>query len=297
MAPVNGSKRVVVAVVLNYCREADTVACVQALEGSVGVELSVLIVDNGSPDGSGGRLQDRFPQHDFLQTGANLGYAGGNALGMARALGRDIDYLLVLNEDTEVAADMLIRLVEAVEAHPQAGAAAPLMVHEGEPPRVWWGGGTFDRIRALATHDGTGALASEVSREPPVREVSSLCGCCILFRAGVLRAVGGFASDYDTYGEDVELSLRLTRAGHQLLFVPGARIVHKVAHPEPPPTPRKIRLRDRNRRRIVRRHYGIVDRLCFAAWFYPTRGVHAVRYLLRGDWDRLGAIWAGVTEP
>lgn len=286
----------VTAVVLNYCREADTVACVAALERSVGVDLSILLVDNGSPDGSGARLHARFIRHDFLQTGANLGYAGGNARGMDRAIQGTPDFVLVLNEDTEVAPDMIARLCAALDADARAAAAAPLMTHEGTPARVWWGGGTFDLTRALATHDRAGRLASEIADSPEAIEVSSLCGCCILFRAEPLRHIGGFAADFDTYGEDVELSLRLRRAGYRLLFVPGARILHKVTHPEPAPTPRKIRLRDRNRRRIVRMHYSLAERLRFGAWFYPTRLVHAIRYIVQRDRDRLRALWAGLTE-
>lgn len=300
MAALNASLRLgegeVAAIVLNYGREADTVCCVQALERSGFAGLRVWIVDNASPDGSGERLRQRFPEHRYLQTGGNFGYAGGNARGMAAAMREEPEFLLVLNEDTEPAPDMIARLVDALRRAPDAAAAAPLMLHEGSPARVWWGGGMFRPWSALATHEHAGALAEQFPPDASAVDVTSLCGCCILFRADVVRQHGGFIAEFDTYGEDVEISLRLRRAGYRLLFVPGARIVHKVVHPEPPPTPRKIRLRDRNRRRIVRAHYGPSQQLMFWGWFYPTRLVLAVGYLWRRDRARLAALWAGMME-
>lgn len=156
------------------------------------------------------------------------------------------------------------------------------------------GGGTFRAARGLARHDGYGAPAEEQSTGTP-RAVDSLCGCGILFRRSALEALGAFHAEYFMYGEDVEWSLRARRAGWRLLHVPSARMVHKVAYPEGDPTPIKIHLRDRNRRRMVRTHYRWDERARFILWFYPTRLIHFGRYLLRGDLPRARAIVTGAT--
>ena len=89
----------VVAIVLNWCNEDLTAACLRSVEMSTYPNLDILVVDNGSPDGSGDRLRARFPSCAYLQTGSNLGYAGGNNRGIELCLRSNPDYVLVLNND------------------------------------------------------------------------------------------------------------------------------------------------------------------------------------------------------
>jgi GT2 family glycosyltransferase len=279
-------------VVLNYGRETLTAGCVAALERSVGVAPRILIVDNASPDGSGARLQARFPQHDFLQTGENLGYAGGNALGIARALAHDAEFVLVINDDAEVAPDALQSLVTALEADERAAAAGPTIRFDDAAASICWAGGELVLSRALGTPEPRDAAARSVASRP----CSFVSGCCVLLRSVAVRAVGSFRAEYFAYVEDVELSLRLSRAGWRLLYVPEAAVVHHAPWPEPEAAPWKLRLRDLNRRRMVRAHYRPLERLRFALWFYPTRALHFVHYAIRGDRARAGAIWRGAFE-
>jgi GT2 family glycosyltransferase len=284
----------ITAVVLTWNAAEQVIPCISSLIASRAVTLSVVVVDNASTDATVGRLQSSGLPVTILQTGANLGYAGGNNVGIAHALQAGAEYVFVLNDDTEVAPDLLAALVMALEADPRAAASAPTIVHEKPTDLIWWAGGTFRVARGLALHDGYGALAEERPAGTP-RAVDSLCGCGILFRRSALEALGDFRADYFMYGEDVEWSLRARRAGWRLLHVPQARMVHKVAYPEGDPTPIKIHLRDRNRRRMVRSHYRWDERVRFGLWFYPTRLIHLFRYLLRGDLARAQAIVSGAT--
>lgn len=278
----------VTAIVLNWCREADTVACLESLVSTRYDGLEVLLVDNGSPDGSGDRLHARFPAADYLQTGTNLGYAGGNNRGIERALAGNADYLLVLNNDTVLDPACVANLVDAAE---RTGAAvvAPLIVYFDEPDRVWYGGGAFSRMRALGRHLRENELVDSRHRSAPTTFV---CGCCFLMRADVARRVGGFDESFFAYVEDVELSLRMMNAGVAMWYEPSARVLHRVGRNDAS-TAFQIRQRDRNRRRLVRLHYDALARLHFGLWFYPTRAAHLVRFALRRDWDRARAIVDG----
>ena len=280
----------VTAIVLNYGREALTIGAVESLARSQPTPPRILIVDNASPDGSGERLAARFPQHDFLQTGENLGYAGGNARGIEWALATDTDYLLVLNDDAEVAPATVAQLAAALDAASRAAAAGPTIVFDDADPTICWAGGELDLARARGLPVGP--------RRPG--DATGTCtfvsGCCVLLRAAAVREVGGFREEYFSYVEDVELSLRFARAGWLLLYVPAARVVHHAPLPEPTPPPWKIRLRDLNRRRMVRTHYSRSQRAKFALWFYPTRLALAASYLLHRDGPRAAAIWRGMTD-
>ena len=277
----------VTAIVLNWCNEPDTVACLESLATSRYDALTVLLVDNGSPDGSGDRLHARFPVTPYLQTGSNLGYAAGNNRGMDWALERDADYLLVLNNDTVIDPDCIARLVETAEAS-SAAVVAPQIRYFDAPDQVWYGGGFFSRPRAVGVH-------SEGSREPDratPAPVTFVTGCCFLIRAAVVRELGGFEEAFFAYVEDAELSVRLREAGHTMLYEPRARLLHRI-QPRAPESPFQIRQRDLNRRRLVGKHYNLRERMVFALWFYPTRAVHLARYLAHGDRARASAIIGG----
>ncbi|HXD48810.1 MAG TPA: glycosyltransferase family 2 protein [Gemmatimonadaceae bacterium] len=277
----------VTAIVLNWCNEPDTAACLDSLADSRYDALTVLLVDNGSPDGSGDRLHARFPNLPYLQTGANLGYAGGNNRGMEGAIEQGADYLLVLNNDTLVDPDCVARLVATAEAS-AAAVVAPQIRYFDAPDRVWYGGGTFSRARALGLH----RLAAPPTANGSATAVSFVTGCCFLIRADTVQSLGGFDESFFAYVEDAELSVRLAAAGLTMLYEPSAKVLHRIA-PAAPDTPFQIRQRDRNRRRLVDRHYGRRERAVFALWFYPTRLVHLARFVATGDRARARAIIDG----
>ncbi|MDF1505315.1 glycosyltransferase family 2 protein [Roseisolibacter sp. H3M3-2] len=283
----------VVVVVLNWKGYDDTAACLRTLAASDWPRTTVLLVDNGSPDGSGERLHRDFPDVPYLQTGANLGYTGGNNRGFAWALDRGADHVVVLNNDTEVAPDCVRRLVEAAGSDPRVGLVAPKILVHDAPDTLWFAGGDLALARGTGRHRGEGARDAEYPQGSRAGEITFATGCCFLLTRPALEAVGGFDDAFFAYNEDVDLSWRLARAGFALRYEPAARLTHKVPPLSAEPSPFQIVQRDRNRRRFVRLRLGAARRAQFAAWFYATRAVHLARYLARGDRARALAIVKG----
>ena len=282
------------AVVLNWNNEHDTKACVDSLLAQDCPALTVLIVDNGSPDGSGPRLHARYPDVEYLQTGKNLGYCGGNNRGIKQAVDTGADYVLVINNDTIVDPTCVRELLRAADGI-MVGAVGSKILRYDAPDTIWFAGGKFDRVKAIGTHPGEN-LPDPDPRETQTRDVSFLTGCCLLFPAAALREVGVFREDFFAYCEDVEWGLRAAKHGMRLVYAPAARLRHRVPAIGTPPSAFQIRFRDRNRRRIVKLHYGFGDALRFALWFYPTRVALMIRYALQGEIDRAGAVLKGMTE-
>lgn len=280
----------VVVIVLNWCGEEDTVACIESLQRSTYSGLTILLMDNASPDGSGDRLHARFPDLPYLQTATNLGYAGGNNRGFEHALAGNADYVVVLNNDTVVDEACIGALVQTAE---DSGAAvvAPKILYYDAPNVVWFAGGDFSPMRALGVHRQEGMADTDDAGAPD--PITFATGCCFLIRADVLRQVGGFDESYFAYVEDVELCVRIARAGFRMLYEPRARVLHRIPPGRTTETPFQIRQRDRNRRRLARTHLGPVQRLAFAAWFYPTRAIHFGRFALRAAWPEAMAILVG----
>lgn len=278
----------VVAIVLNWCNEAESADCVESLLASDYEQLTVLITDNGSPDGSGDKLHARFPEVPYLQTGSNLGYAAGNNRGIDWALSHGAGYVLVINDDTLVDRGAVSRLMRTA-ADKGAAIVAPLIVYHDRPDTIWYGGGYLSLVRALGAHEREN---QQVPSDDHTREVSFVCGCCFLIGADVIRELGAFDESFFAYVEDVELSLRVSRRGYRMVYEPAARIHHRVS-PGGLPSAFQIRQRDRNRRRLAVKHYSWRERALFALWFYATRMLHLAAYTAKRDWARGRAILEG----
>ena len=115
---------------MNWCNYDDTVDCLDSLLNCEYETLDILLVDNGSVDDSFEKLNASFPQITFLQTGENIGYAGGNNRGIEKALHRDINYVLVLNNDTILDSKSVSQLVNvAEEASLRVGGVVPKILY------------------------------------------------------------------------------------------------------------------------------------------------------------------------
>jgi GT2 family glycosyltransferase len=137
----------VVAVVLAWNGREDTLACLDALARSEFRGLETVLVDNGSTDGTSDAVATAHPGVEILRSETNEGYAGGNNLGLARALARGARHVLVLNNDVEVAPDAVAALVDAAERLPAVGAVNPKILFADPPGRIWFAGATFDPRR------------------------------------------------------------------------------------------------------------------------------------------------------
>jgi len=222
-------KRLVI-VVLNWNGLEDTRALLRTLERCrvpAGWGASVMVVDNGSSDGSAALLSAEFPRIELVALPANLRFAGGNNQGLRRALGSGAEAVMLLNNDTEADPALLERLLLALEEHPEAGAASPLIYFAAPSQRIWYAGGHCVPSLGLAAHRGLRALDRGQYRA--IERTGYLTGCCLLARREAWERVGLLDERYHLYAEDADWSLRARRAGFALLFVPTARLWHKVS--------------------------------------------------------------------
>ncbi len=213
-------------IVLNWNGLADTLACLQSLEDSDYPNWDAVVVDNGSAGDDAHAVCARFPRATVLETGENLGYAGGNNVGLEHAARSGADYLFVLNNDTEVSPGCLSALVEAGEAHPEA-AAIGCFVYAHEPPRPFLYAGlhAFAEPRAAVMGECYGPEALGASSLIPV---DSAHGCGFALRRSAYEALGGFDARFFAMHEEVDWCMRARAAGHEILAAPQAVIRHKV---------------------------------------------------------------------
>ena len=185
-------KPTVAIIILIWNGREDTVECLESLRSDTFPDKRIIVVDNGSSDDSLAVIKNRFPEVMVIQTGANLGFTGGNNVGIRRAIADGADYVYVLNNDTTVEPDSLRALVDAAERMPTVGLLAPVM-HYFDPPRdIWFAGSQIALWKGMAVHDNS----RNPNRNDSPYEVPWVSGCAMLMPARLAFELGGFDDRY-----------------------------------------------------------------------------------------------------
>jgi GT2 family glycosyltransferase len=173
-------------------------------------------------------IRSAFPTTTLLESSTNLGYAEGNNLGLRYALECDADDILLLNNDTIVDASSLESLVSTIESDPSIGAVGPKILYQADPRRLWSAGGRLNFTETVGRMRGYRQI--DRGQFDRVEAVDYLSGCALLLRRTALERVGLLDPIYSpAYFEDADWCVRARRSGYQLVYVPTARIWHKVS--------------------------------------------------------------------
>lgn len=218
----------VTVVVLSWNGREDTLACLESLAAATYPRLGVLVVDNGSGDGSPEAVAAAHPDVALVRLDANLGFAGGMNVGIAEALSRGAELVMLLNNDTEVEPGFLEPLVDALEPDEAVAAACSQIVFRDDPATVWYAGASFRPGRG---HHGAnrGYGGPRLSAATPPFVTDRACGGAMLVSARALAELGDFDESLFAYAEDTDWSLRSARAGWRLLVVPASVVRHAVS--------------------------------------------------------------------
>jgi GT2 family glycosyltransferase len=272
------------AIVLNWNGLSDTRALLGTLRNCAtpeGWRVHVMVVDNGSGDGSAETLAREFAEVEILALAENRRFAGGNNAGLLRALDEGADAMMLLNNDTEADPQLFTRLILALEQDPRAGAAAPLIFFARPLERIWYAGGTCIPALGLAAHRGL--RKDYVGQYREVEETGYLTGCCLLATREAWEKVGLLDERYFIYAEDADWCLRARAAGFKLLFVPTARLWHKVSASSGAASPWKIYQRLRANLTLFARHAKGIGRVTWLPAFLVQQLVLMGWLILRGQ--------------
>jgi len=217
----------VAAVILGWNLREETEACARSLLGQGYPRLKLVIVDNGSTDGSTAYLRERFPDGEVVELPTNLGIAAGYNAGLSKALAMGCDYAFVLNNDTLFAPTCLATLVDAAQRHPDAGVLMPKIVYESARSTIWSAG---QRERAFPPGVVMIGLNRQDSAAYDVEgELDFAPSCALLVTRAALERVGLFDTGYFFYYDDADYCQRVRRAGCTIRYVPSAVVYHKVS--------------------------------------------------------------------
>lgn len=215
-------------IILAWNQKETTIECVNSFLATTYSNLKLLVVDNGSTDGTYEALTTRFPTMEIIRSNKNLGIAGGYNLGIQEALENNAEYVLVTNNDVIVATDLVTNLAEVLTTTPDVGMVMPKIYHYyGDKTRLWCTGGRWRKFPPGVKMMGYGIQDSEEWSH--IKEIDYAPSCTLLIRNQLLSRLEGFDENYFFYNDDWDFSARLRAEGYRILFVPKAKVWHKVS--------------------------------------------------------------------
>lgn len=228
-------------ITINFHSDQDTLAVVRQLGENtlpLGVSSTVYVVDNDRSAKLKASLT-KYSQAVYVESPGNIGFAAGNNLGFTKALEDEVDIIVLINNDTVVPEDLILKILASPIVEKTTGAVGGLIYfakgyefehkyNKDELGRViWYAGGEYDWNNVYAKHVGVNEV--DKGQYDGTRETDFITGCLFVTKADVLKKVGLFDERYCLYFEDSDLGMRIKKAGYRLVFDSQVKLWHKVA--------------------------------------------------------------------
>ncbi|MDZ7771562.1 MAG: glycosyltransferase family 2 protein [Balneolaceae bacterium] len=280
-------------ILVNWNGWRDTLECIASLEELDYPNARIVVVDNGSTNDSVRQLRSRCRDHTLLESGRNLGFAGGTNLGIRHAMEEGADYLWILNNDTVVESQALDRLLERMQGEPRIGICGSRLIYLDQPEVLQaLGGGTYNRWLGITRYVGEGGPARmEVEPADIERQLDYISGASMLVSRRFIEEVGPMNEEYFLYYEELDW---MERAGgrFELGFAPHSVVYHKEG------ASIKANTLQRNRKSKRADYYQLRNRLLFTRNYHPLMLPTVYLGLLgallnrifRKQWDRVPMI-------
>lgn len=261
-------------VILNWNGRRYLYDCLTSLQAQTYTDFEVIMVDNGSTDGSVEWVAEHFPLVRMICNETNVGFAAGNNQAIRAS---QAEFVVTLNNDTRVEPDWLASLVAAVEEDPSVGMCASKMLFADQSEIINSTGISLDPVGIA--WDRRGGEPDDGVEAAPVK-VFGPCAGAALYRRTMLDQVGLFDEDFFAYLEDVDLAWRARLAGWHCLYVPQARVYHVHSATAGEGSPFKNRLLGRNKVWTIAKNYGPGGRLLLYLPLILLYDLAAVLYAL-----------------
>jgi GT2 family glycosyltransferase len=271
-------------VVLNWNRFADTLDCLRALDDLDYDRVHVFVVDNGSTDGSEAEIRAARPDVELVQSGANLGYAGGNNIGIRNAIERGAEFVWILNNDARPRPSALTEFVACLRADPRIGVLASRAQSPAGDEEARLAFATID-ARALSYFGNDGEIGcTGAEATGTFHEAAIVSGPSLLFRTAALEQVGSFDESYFHFFEEVDLVERLRRAGFVAGLACRAVVEHEWGSSLGHESPQALYYLTRNQLLYRKKLFGEHPlRIVVRSPVWRPRRVFSVRHFARGD--------------
>jgi len=227
--PASAENLPTVAVIILTWNGKDLVAdCVKSVLQCTYPNIKIIVVDNASGDGTVDALRADFGDSiDVISNPRNLMYAGGNNVGIRRALATDAEWLLLLNNDVEVDPGLLEALVSVGLSDRRIGIVGPKIYFWNPPDMIWFAGGELSLWGRGSRHIGIRRI--DHGQFDRIRNVDYVTGCALMIRRSVIDKIGLLDKSFRMYNEDADWCLRAREAGYRVVYAPEGKLWHKIS--------------------------------------------------------------------
>ena len=215
-------------IILNWNGLSDTLECLESVKKIDYPSFEVIVVDNGSTDGSATTISRLHPGVVIIETGKNLGFAEGNNVGIRYALNNGSEYMLLLNNDTIVDPQLLQAFIDAAHLNQEAGIFGAKIYYYSEPNKIQFAEVKWNKEKCAFTHIGDGEV-DDGNKFESYRETDFACGCALFFRKELVEKVGYLEPRFFLNFEETDWCFRARHSGYKCLFVPKAKVWHKTS--------------------------------------------------------------------
>ncbi|WP_158795399.1 glycosyltransferase family 2 protein [Pedobacter sp. L105] len=255
-------------------------------------EVEVIIVDNGSREDCGAQFVEEYPGLVYLRSELNLGFAGGNNLGIKVAKG---EYLLLLNNDTEITANLLSELSAELDAHPEIGMVSPLLLYFDAPDVIQYAGFT-EMNYVTCRNKGIGSMEINKGQyDNDSRETAFCHGAAMMCRRKDLDTIGLMEEQFFLYYEELDWCEKFRRAGKKIWFTGRTSVYHKESMSVGKESIIKTYFMTRNRMLYIRRNTSWVNAFVFSLYFILLAcPKQLLIYLKKGRGDLAKWLYKGI---
>lgn len=262
-------------VVLNYNKKQDLLLCIKSIYASDYPKLSVVVVDNNSSDGSADAVANAYPDAPLIRNPVNTGVSKGRNLGWRYAKKHfDFEYIIFLDDDTEVEPDYFSKIIKTYQEHPEAGIVTGKAYIDKNTKAFCSVGISVNLYTGIIYDIGVGEKDTGQYNKACYREACG--GFAYSARRELFDTLGAFDERYSPYGwEDVDFCLKAKKAGYKTYYIPDAVVVHKGTKAGRDPIPAYERNKIKNYLFLLKQHTNIVQKLCCSICI-PFKGFYII---------------------
>ncbi len=278
-------------ITINYNHSETTMELIESLSHISYPNIEIIVVDNASPNDDPKRIKEKYPRIVLVESIVNYGFAGGNNLGIMRARG---EYILLLNNDTEVEPDFLEPLVKKFQNNPEIGAISPKIRYFNKKDTFQYAG--FTEINNWTVRNKTiGEDEKDIGQYDFDRETAYAHGAAMMIPMDIIKKVGMMSYEFFLYYEEADWCLRIRNAGYKIFYVHNSIVFHKVSVTTGNNSQLKTHYLTRNRIVFMRRNiHGHTFIIALLYQLFIAVGKNGIIYLLKGRGKLAGAYWSGI---
>lgn len=280
-------------ILVNYNGAKYNKECIDSIKNSTYKNYEIIVVDNASKDNSVELLKRDFNDLTIIESKENLGFSGGNNLGIAYALKNNCEFILLLNNDTKIENNMLENMIN-VSIKNNKAVISPKIYYYDNKDIIWSAGARMFWKRGIPAQNGINEIDS--GKYNMLDEVDIATGCCLLIHKDIVNKVGLLSLDYFLYYEDTDYIMRVREKGFKVLYDPTSVMYHKVSASTGGEESENYIYYNTRNRLIFNNKFNKKNKVYYLSYFVLTRIVKMFKWLIKGKFNLINATICGIKD-